>query len=69
MSTLWKVESNNATDGYWEVFVKCESPFEAMRLATERKSWNVLDGISVKGVLNFIEPAEPAAPASGIDLL
>lgn len=55
MSRLWKVESTNASDGGWAVFVRCGSPFEALKLAADKKTWSVLDGISVKGVLDFID--------------
>lgn len=71
MSSLWKIESENR-DGHWEMYVHSESPFEALRLATEEKPWDALSGISIKGVLDFIDGTSPTGteeqtpPASSI---
>ena len=59
--SLWKVQGTNS-EGKWTMFVRCSDPFDAMRRATEEKSWSVLDKLSITAVLNFAE--EPDAPSA-----
>lgn len=60
--SLWKVEAENA-QGAWQIMVRCDDPFEAMRLAAAKNSWSVLDGIKVTGVIDFIDAGPAAGPS------
>lgn len=55
---LWKIEGENQQDGRWDVYVRCDDPFEAMRRATAKTPWDVLEGLRITAVIDFIDDDE-----------
>lgn len=60
MSSLWEVSGSNRDQGEWRAFVRCKDPVEAVRAASEKHPWDILAGIKVKAILDFIEVPTPS---------